>query len=66
MGAEGSLEETEVMVLSPAASHETVTVFSREVTPTLTGRLGYGIRISPNHFDDPLTRPCPDLLKWEE
>ncbi|MEO7652068.1 MAG: alpha-glucan family phosphorylase, partial [Bryobacteraceae bacterium] len=66
VGADGTLEETEVMVLSPAESHETVTEFSRLVTPALTGRLGYAIRISPNHYDDPLTRPCPDLLRWED
>jgi hypothetical protein len=26
--------------------------------------LGYALRVSPNHFDDPLTRPCTSLLKW--
>ena len=25
---------------------------------------GYALRVSPNHFDDPLTRPCTSLLKW--
>ena len=30
----------------------------------VTGRIGYSVRISPNHFDNPLTRPCNALLKW--
>jgi starch phosphorylase len=39
-------------------------VFAKEVVPQQTGRLGYALRISPNHYDDPLTRPCTSLLKW--
>jgi starch phosphorylase len=41
-------------------------VFSKEITPERTGRLGYALRVSPNHFDDPLTRPCTSLLKWSQ
>jgi hypothetical protein len=41
-----------------------VAVFSMELTPQQTGRLGYALRICPNHFHDPLTRPCASLLKW--
>jgi hypothetical protein len=26
--------------------------------------LGYALRVSPNHYDDPLTRPVASLLKW--
>ena len=37
---------------------------SKEIAPRHTGRLGYALRVSPNHYDDPLTRPCPDLLRW--
>jgi glycogen phosphorylase len=29
-----------------------------------TGRLGYTLRIWPNHCDDPLARPCYAQLKW--
>jgi len=29
-----------------------------------TGRVGYSVRVSPNHFDNPLTRPCNTVLKW--
>jgi starch phosphorylase len=39
-------------------------VFLKEFVPHQTGRLGYSLRISPNHYDDPLTRPCNSLLKW--
>jgi glycogen phosphorylase len=41
-----------------------VAVFSKEMVPERTGRLGYALRISPDHFDDPLTRRCTSLLKW--
>ena len=62
----GHLEQTEVMVL-PAMEHQgSVTVFGKEVVFERTGRLGYAMRVSPNHFDDPLTRPCTSLLKWSQ
>ena len=35
-----------------------VAIFGKEIVPERTGRLGYALRVSPNHFDDPLTRPC--------
>src|SRR5450755_2172446 len=60
----GHLEETEVMVLPAVEQQGSVAVFSKEMVPERTGRLGYALRISPNHFDDPLTRPCTGLLKW--
>ena len=60
----GHLEETEVMVLPVQEQQGTVTFFGKEMIPERTGRLGYALRISPNHFDDPLTRPCSSLLKW--
>ncbi|MBM3774947.1 MAG: glycosyltransferase family 1 protein [Acidobacteria bacterium] len=60
----GSLEETEVMVLPPVEQQGSVAVFSRELLPERTGRLGYALRVSPNHFDDPMGRSCPSLLKW--
>ncbi len=41
-----------------------IAVFEREIIPEQTGRLGYAIRVSPNHDDNPLTRPVTSLLKW--
>jgi starch phosphorylase len=64
VGPTGALEDTEVIVLPATEESETVTVFAKEITPRHTGRLGYALRVSPNHYDDPLTRPCPDLLRW--
>ena len=64
VGASGGLEDTEVMVLPPVEKNGSVAVFAKEITPQQTGRLGYALRISPNHYDDPLTRPCTSLLKW--
>jgi len=60
----GHLEETEVMVLPAVEQQGTIIVFSKDILPERTGRLGYALRVSPNHFDDPLTRPCTSLLKW--
>jgi glycogen phosphorylase len=60
----GYLEETEVMVLPPMEQAGQVAVFGTDVMPERTGRVGYALRVSPNHFDDPLTRPCTSLLKW--
>jgi starch phosphorylase len=60
----GHLEETEVQVLPSIEQHGSVAVFGKDVVPERTGRLGYALRVSPDHFDDPLTRPCGSLLKW--
>ena len=60
----GHLEDTEVLVLPAMEQQGTVAVFGKDVVPERTGRLGYALRVSPNHFDDPLTRPCTSLLKW--
>jgi starch phosphorylase len=64
VGTSGSLEETETFLLPPTEQKGSVAVFYSELTPQFTGRLGYALRISPNHFHDPLTRPCSSLLKW--
>jgi starch phosphorylase len=64
VSSSGHLEETEVMVLPVFGQEGASTVFGREILPDRTGRLGYSLRVSPNHFDDPLTRPCTSLLKW--
>ena len=60
----GFLEETEVMVLPPMEQSGQVMFFGKDIVPDRTGRVGYALRVSPNHFDDPLTRPCTSLLKW--
>jgi starch phosphorylase len=64
VGTDGSLEDTEVVVLPPAERNGDLTVFARDIVPERTGRIGYALRISPDHFEDPLTRPCTNLLKW--
>jgi len=64
IGSNGCLEDTEV-ILAPLMEQDGMfTVFATEVTPAQTGRLGYALRISPNHCDDPLTRPCTALMNW--
>jgi starch phosphorylase len=60
----GNLEDTEVLVLPPVEENGSVAVFEKDIVPERTGRLGYALRVSPNHFDDPLTRPCASPLKW--
>jgi glycogen phosphorylase len=66
VGAEGDLADMQVLALMPLEQHGTKVLFGRDFTPFATGRLGYSVRISPNHFDDPLNRPCNALLKWAE
>jgi starch phosphorylase len=60
----GHLEETEVIVLPFVEQQGSTAVFSRDIMPERTGRLGYALRVSPNHYDDPITRPCASLMKW--
>jgi starch phosphorylase len=64
VGTSGNLEETTVFTLPSVEQRESAYVFSKEFVPHQTGRLGYSVRISPNHCDDPLTRPCNSPLKW--
>ncbi len=64
IGPGGGLERAEVLVLPAVQQHEATCVFAREILPQQTGRIGYAVRIAPNHCDDPLTRPCYPLLKW--
>jgi starch phosphorylase len=64
VGVNGALEDTLVMTLPPVAQEGKAWVFSSEFVPHQTGRLGYSVRVSPNHYDDPVTRPCNALLKW--
>jgi starch phosphorylase len=64
VNSNGTLEETEVMVLPVVEQKDSVGIFGKDIVPERTGRLGYALRVSPDHFDDPLTRPCTSLLKW--
>ena len=64
VGVNGELEETQVLTLVPVETRETVHMFGRDFAPPATGRLGYSLRVSPNHSDDPLNRPCNALMKW--
>jgi glycogen phosphorylase len=64
VGVTGALEETSVLTLPPTGRSGGQFVFSKEFVPHQTGRLGYSLRVSPNHCDDPLTRPCRSKMKW--
>jgi starch phosphorylase len=64
VGPEGDLEEVQVLVLEPREQHGSAVLFGRDIVPYATGRLGFSVRIAPNHFDDPINRPCNALLKW--
>jgi len=64
INADGVLEDTEVIVLPPVEEDQQVVTFARQFVPHLTGRLGYAVRIMPNHVEDPLTRPCRSPVKW--
>jgi len=64
VGTTGRLEETSVLVLHPAGEADGRQLFRREFVPHQTGRLGYTLRVSPNHCDDPLARPCHSPIRW--
>ena len=64
IGTSGQLEDPAVIVLPSVQQDGSVVKFSREYTPQQTGRLGYSLRVAPNHYEDPLTRPCYALMKW--
>jgi glycogen phosphorylase len=67
VGARGELEDTQVLTLAPdGTQRDSVFMFGRDFAPNTTGRLGYALRVSPNHLDDPLNRPCNALLKWAD
>ena len=66
VGPGRELEETEVLTLAPLEQHGTVVLFGRDFSPLATGRFGYSLRVSPNHCDDPLNRPCNAPIKWAD
>ena len=61
---EGNLADVEVLTLRAMEEHDGLFLFGTDFVPATTGRLGFSVRISANHFDDPLTRPCNTLFKW--
>jgi starch phosphorylase len=64
VSAGGTLENATIVPLPGARVEGDISIFEREIVPEQTGRLGYAIRVSPNHDDNPLTRPVTSLLKW--
>jgi starch phosphorylase len=64
VGPVGDLEDVQVLVLEPQGHTGTAFLFGRDIVPYATGRLGFAVRVTPNHFEDPLNRPCNALLKW--
>ena len=64
IGADGELVDMQVLALAPLEQQSTKVKFGRDFTPLATGRLGCSVRVSPNHFDDPINRPCNAPLKW--
>ncbi|HEY1760253.1 MAG TPA: alpha-glucan family phosphorylase [Bryobacteraceae bacterium] len=72
VGAEGELVDTQVLALDPVGPMEPLEqqqqrsqyLFGTDFVPLATGRLGCSARVTPNHFDDPLSRPCNAPIKW--
>ncbi len=64
VGINGDLQDTSAITLVPVESKGSAVTFASEFTVQQTGRVGYSVRISPNHYENPLTRPCNLLLKW--
>lgn len=64
VGANGELEQAETLMLSAVEKQNDVFLFGRDYLPNMTGRIGFAIRITPNHFENPLNRPCNAAVKW--
>lgn len=64
VSADGVLERTEAVELLAGERRGSECVFSRPYVPSMTGRIGYAFRVCPNHYHDPLTRPCGDSIRW--
>jgi starch phosphorylase len=63
---DGQLESARVDLLKPTETKDGLHVFTLQLVPELMGRLGYAFRVSPNHTEDPLRRPCQGRMKWSE
>jgi starch phosphorylase len=64
VGTDGLLQETMVISLPPKREQNGWQLFERDFVPHQTGRIGYTLRIAPNHCEDPLSRPCRSPMKW--
>jgi len=64
IGPQGDLEEAQVITLDPQEQQGTAFMFARQFSPLTTGRLGFAVRVTPNHYTDPLNRPCNAPIKW--
>ena len=64
IGVNGQLESTFTLTLVPGEERGTAVVFSNEFMVQQTGRVGYSVRVSPNHFDNPLDTAVQHGLKW--
>ena len=64
VGPRGELEETQVLLLNPLRQEGSASVFGCDFAPLTSGRLGFSVRVSPNHYTDPLNRPCNAPIKW--
>jgi starch phosphorylase len=64
VGAGGQLENFETLPLKPVEQTGEAYVFSNKYTVQRTGRVGYALRVTQDHFENPLTRPCNPLLTW--
>jgi starch phosphorylase len=64
IGPQGDLEEAQVVTLDPQEQQGTAFMFGRPFSPLTTGRLGFSVRVTPNHYTDPLNRPCNAPIKW--
>ena len=64
VGVERTLEDTTVLTMTHVEEIDGLYRFTATFVPEQTGRLGYALRISPNHSDEPLTRPCTTFMNW--
>jgi glycogen phosphorylase len=64
IGVTGQLEDSRTVALAAVEQKGEGYVFASEYQIRETGRLGFSMRITPNHFENPLTRPCNAPLKW--
>ncbi len=64
VSVDGTLDRTEVITLRATERKDSACVFQADYIPTQTGRLGYAVRICPDHLTEPLTRPCGDPIRW--
>jgi starch phosphorylase len=64
IGPSGEMLDPRAVSLRPQSRRESIWTFAENYRPTFTGRLGLAVRVSSNHFDNPLNRPYNALLKW--